>query len=119
MTSTRPSADFDVTGLVPATYYYEVNLRDQAVTSLQFDSTNASFTGTITLEGTNFDFSELSTSAVSTRWVPLPLTVAGPTTAGSTLVSFSNLGTKRARVKLVVSSGTIQLSLRHSYLFVC
>mgnify|MGYP000113677925 FL=1 len=121
--SVRPSWDVDrltgvgdgaVTG-VGTTAYFEIGVKDQEVTSIHLHTPDAAANAAYTLEGTNFDTSELAHDAVSTKWVPLPLTVTAPTSATGTITSFSNLGVKRLRLKLVTTA-TTQFSLRHFYL---
>lgn len=120
--SARPSWDFDrITGTAdgaiahPSTLYFEVALRDQEVTSLQLHTPDAAANSAYTLEGTNFDKKDLDTDAVSTKWVPIPITVTAPVAATGQIISFSNLGIKRLRLKVVTTAAT-QLQLRHSYL---
>jgi hypothetical protein len=120
--SARPSGDFDrITGTAdgaithPNTVYFEIALKDQEVTSLQLHTPDAAANSAYTLEGTNFDMKDLATDAVNTKWVPIPITVTAPVAATGQIISFSNLGIKRLRLK-VVTSATTQLQLRHSYL---
>ena len=108
------SADGAVTG-VGTTAYFEINVKDQEVTSLNLYTPDAAANATYTLEGTNFDTSDVAYDATSSKWVSLPITVTAPTSATGTLVSFSNLGVKRVRLK-VVTTATTQFSLRHFYI---
>ncbi len=108
------SADGAVTG-VGTTAYFEINVKDQEVTSLNLYTPDAAANAAYTLEGTNFDTSDVAYDATSSKWVSLPITVTAPTAATGTLVSFSNLGVKRVRLK-VVTTATTQFSLRHFYI---
>lgn len=121
--SVRPSWDVDrltgvaegaVTG-VGTTAYFEIGVKDQEVTSIQLYTPDATANAAYTLEGTNFDSSEVAYDATSSKWVAVPLTVTAPTSATGTITSFSNLGVKRLRLK-VVTTATTQFSLRHFYL---
>lgn len=121
--SVRPSWDVDrltgvgegaVTG-VGTIAYFEIGVKDQEVTSIQLYTPDASAKAAYTLEGTNFDSSEVAYDATSSKWVAVPLTVTAPTSATGTITSFSNLGVKRLRLK-VVTTATTQFSLRHFYL---
>lgn len=118
--SVRPSGDFDrLTGVadgpITVTSYFEIPMRDSYVTCVQLHSPDATANSTYLLEGTNFLESELASTAVDVRWVALPITVTGPTSAASTLISFSNLGCRRVRLKVTFSSST-QLSMRTHYI---
>lgn len=120
--SVRPSWDVDrITGSAdgavthPSTLYFEIGLNDQEVTSIQLYTPDAAANAAYTLEGTNFTTADVASDAVSSKWVPLPITLTAPTSALGTIASFSNLGVKRARVK-VVTSAALQFSLRHYYL---
>lgn len=120
--SVRPSWDVDrLTGvgdgalIHPKTAYFEIGVKDQEVTSIHLHTPDAAANAAYTLEGTNFDSSELAFDAASTKWVPLPITVTAPTSATGSITSFSNLGVKRLRLK-VVTTATTQFSLRHFYL---
>lgn len=108
------SADGAVTG-VGTTAYFEIGLNDQEVTSVQLYTPDAAANAAYTLEGTNFTTAEASITDTSSKWVALPITVTAPTSALGTIVSFSNLGVKRARLK-VVTTATTQFSMRHYYL---
>lgn len=114
--SVRPSWDIDttVTG-VGTTAYFEIGVKDQEVTSIQLYTTDAAANAAYTLEGTNFDTSEVAADATSSKWVSLPVTLTAPTSAAGTIASFSNLGVKRLRVKVVTTATTV-FSLRHFYL---
>jgi hypothetical protein len=120
--SVRPSWDVDrLTGSAdgavthPSTLYFEIGVKDQEVTSIQLYTPDAAANAAYTLEGTNFSNAELASDAVSSKWVALPITLTAPTSAAGTIASFSNLGVKRLRVK-VVTSAALQFSLRHFYL---
>lgn len=120
--SVRPSWDVDrITGSGdgavshPSTLYFEIGLNDQEVTSIQLYTPDAAANAAYTLEGTNFTAAEASITDTSSKWVALPITVTAPTSALGTIVSFSNLGVKRARLK-VVTTATTQFSMRHYYL---
>lgn len=118
--SFRPNNSFDrlanqgdgVLSTGKGTEYFSIDILDAEVVSLHLSTPDATANSAYTLEGTNFDERELSVSAVDTRWAPLPITVTAPTSAASTLISFSNLGCKRLRLKVVPSSDT-NLQLRH------
>jgi hypothetical protein len=92
------------------TVYYEIPVKDDELTSIEISTPDAAANGTYTLEVTNFDPNEVGNVA-SVLWCAVPLTITAPTSAASTFVSFSNLGAKRLRIK-IVASANLQYRIR-------
>jgi hypothetical protein len=90
--------------LLGATVYFEFNVEDDAITSVQFRWFDATTEGTFTGETSNVPYAELASDvAAGSGWFPETLTITSPAgvAVGTYILHMGNNGAKRLRIKYV------------------
>lgn len=88
--------------LAVATHYFPVDALDDETTSILFKYTGG--VATLTLQATNLPKSLYSDTDTTAAWQDVPVAITSISASGGQLISFGNLGVRRLRVKVVVST---------------
>jgi hypothetical protein len=107
ITNTSTNGRFQVAAA--ATAYHELGIAASLVESIHIQWFDAVSSATITLETTNLPTEDAATSATATagNWVPeTSVTITGPTAAAASgsMTHLGNIGSRRARLKIVAAA---------------